>query len=183
MNKRKTLIWLAVVLAGLALTVETGFFGKGEQVAQWFPPAKWLLGDKAGAPDQASGAAARTVAVEVATAVRKNTPVLLEALGNVTTIASVAIKVRLDDEIVGIHFSDGAVVKQGDLLISLDPRAIEAQIAQAEGNLARDQAQVAGAQRDLRRTSELLARGAGPQTERREFEDTGRYVHWEHKGR
>jgi multidrug efflux system membrane fusion protein len=163
MNKRKTLIWLAVVLAGLGLTVETGFFGKGEQVAQWFPPAKWLLGGKVGAEGQAGAAAQRTVSVEVGRAVRKKTPVLLEALGNVTTMASVAIKVRIDDEIVGVHFADGALVKQGDLLISLDSRAIEAQIAQAAGNLARDQAQHAGAERDLRRFGELLAKGATPQ--------------------
>src|ERR1700688_575859 len=163
MNKRKTLIWLAVVLAGIGLTVRTGFFGKGEEVAQWFPPAKWLLGDKASAGGQASGAPARSVAVEVATAVRKKSPVLLEALGNVTTIASVAVRPRLDDEIVGVHFDDGAFVKQGDLLISLDPRAIEAQIAQAEGNLARDHAQLAGAERDLRRNSDLMVKGAGPQ--------------------
>jgi multidrug efflux system membrane fusion protein len=163
MNKRKTLIWLAVVLAGIGLTVRTGFFGKGEEVAQWFPPAKWLLGDKAGAQDQASRAAVRTVAVEVAKAVRKKSPVLLEALGNVTTIASVAVRPRLDDEIVGVHFDDGAFVKQGDLLISLDPRAIEAQLAQAEGNLARDEAMLAGANRDLRRNSDLMVKGAGPQ--------------------
>jgi len=163
MNKRKTLIWLAVVLAGIGLTVKTGFFGEGEEVAQWFPPAKWLLGDKASAGGQASGAPARSVAVEVAKAVRKKSPVLLEALGNVTTIASVAVRPRLDDEIVGVHFDDGAFVKQGDLLISLDPRAIEAQIAQAEGNLARDEAMLAGANRDLRRNSDLMVKGAGPQ--------------------
>jgi membrane fusion protein, multidrug efflux system len=163
MNKRKAFIWLAVVLAGLGLTVETGFFGKGEEVAQWFPPAKWLRGDKADAQAQASAAAVRTVAVEVATAVRKKSPVLLEALGNVTTIASVAVRPRLDDEIVGVHFDDGAFVKQGDLLISLDPRAIEAQLAQAEGNLARDEAMLAGANRDLRRNTDLMVKGAGPQ--------------------
>jgi membrane fusion protein, multidrug efflux system len=163
MNKRKTLVWLAVVLAGLGLTVRTGFFGKGAEVAQWFPPAKWLLGDKASAEGQASGTPVRTVAVEVAKAVRKKSPVLLEALGNVTTIASVAVRPRLDDEIVGVHFDDGAFVKQGDLLISLDPRAIEAQIAQAEGNLARDEAMLAGANRDLRRNTDLMVKGAGPQ--------------------
>jgi multidrug efflux system membrane fusion protein len=78
-------------------------------------------------------------------------------------MASVAVKPRIDSEIVGIHFADGAFVKRGDLLITLDSRAIEAQIAQAEGNLGRDNAQLAGAERDLRRASELLAKGAGPQ--------------------
>ncbi len=73
-----------------------------------------------------------------------------------------AVKPRLDDEIVGIHFVDGAFVKKGDLLVTLDTRAIEAQIAQAEGNLARDQAQLEGAERDFRRYTELVPKGATP---------------------
>jgi multidrug efflux system membrane fusion protein len=104
------------------------------------------------------------VLVEVATAVKKKTPVLIEALGTVTTMASVAIKTRIDNQIVGIHFADGAYVKEGDLLITLDSRSLEAQIGQAEGNLARNRALWAGADRDLRRASELAAKGAGPQT-------------------
>ena len=69
----------------------------------------------------------RAVAVEVAKAVKRKTPVQIEALGNVTTMASVAVKPRIDDEIVGIHFNDGAFVKKGDLLVTLDPRTLEAQ--------------------------------------------------------
>ncbi len=106
----------------------------------------------------------RPVAVEVATAVKKNTPVLLEGLGNVTTMASVAVKSRLDDEIVGVHFADGAKVAKGDLLFTLDTRALEAQLRQVEGNIARDQAQVDGAARDVRRYTELVAKAATPVT-------------------
>src|SRR5262245_37778534 len=65
---------------------------------------------------QAPGGGPRTVAVAVAVATRQNVPVRLEALGNVTTMASVAIKSRLDSEIIGVHFADGARVKQGDVL-------------------------------------------------------------------
>jgi membrane fusion protein, multidrug efflux system len=104
----------------------------------------------------------RPVAVEVATAVKKNTPVLLEGLGNVTTMASVAVKTRLDDEIVGVHFADGAKVAKGDLLFTLDTRAIEAQMRQVEGNIARDQAQLDGAARDVRRYTDLVSRAATP---------------------
>jgi membrane fusion protein, multidrug efflux system len=53
-------------------------------------------------------------------------------------------------------------VKKGDLLFSLDARAIEAQIAQAEGNVARDQAQLEGALRDMRRYTDLVAKNATP---------------------
>ena len=109
-------------------------------------------------------AAPRAVAVEVAKAVKKSTPVQIEALGTVTPMASVAIKSRIDSEITAIHFADGARVKQGDVLITLDGRAIEAQILQAEGNIARDKAQLEGAERDMRRYTELVAKNATPVT-------------------
>jgi multidrug efflux system membrane fusion protein len=163
MTKGKAFLGLGVVLVAAAGAVATGLFGPPEEVAKWFPPAGWFGGDRAAAQGPGARGGPRTVAVEVATAVRKPTPVLVETLGTVTTMASVAIKPRLDDEIVGIHFADGAHVKQGDLLVTLDARAIEAQIAQAEGTLARDQAQLEGAERDLRRNTDLMAKGAGPQ--------------------
>jgi multidrug efflux system membrane fusion protein len=79
-------------------------------------------------------------------------------------MASVALKSRIDSEITAIHFDDGARVKQGDLLITLDSRTIEAQILQAEGNTARDTAQLEGAERDLKRYTELVAKSATPVT-------------------
>lgn len=154
------LLLLAAVAGGAAAS---GRLGNTEELAKWFPPLKWFTDGKAVAQAPEGRVAQRTVAVEVGKAVRKKAPVILESLGNVTTMASVAVKPRIDSEIVGVHFSDGAYVKRGDLLITLDSRAVEAQIAQAEGNLARDEAQLAGAERDLRRNSELLAKGAGPQ--------------------
>lgn len=104
----------------------------------------------------------RAVPVEVAIAVKKDMPLLLEGIGNVTTIASVAVKTRLDNEIVGVHFADGAKVNKGDLLITLDSRALEAQIRQAEGTIAKDQAQIDGAARDVRRFTELVSKSATP---------------------
>jgi RND family efflux transporter MFP subunit len=77
-------------------------------------------------------------------------------------MASVAIKTRVDTEIVSVEFADGAKVKEGDILFTLDSRAIEAQIRQAEGILARDQAQLEGAERDVRRYADLVAKGATP---------------------
>jgi multidrug efflux system membrane fusion protein len=162
MTKGRVSFWLIAVLA---VAGGAGWLlGKPDEVAKWFPPVKWISGDGTAARAPTGGASVRSVLVEVATAVKNKTPVLIEALGSVTTMASVAIKTRIDNEIVGIHFTDGAYVKQGDVLITLDSRSLEAQIAQAEGNLARDRAQLAGADRDLRRASELTTKGAGPQT-------------------
>jgi multidrug efflux system membrane fusion protein len=164
MTRRRALFSVVAVLAVSGGTLATGLLGTGEDVAQWFPFVKWIAGDRTSVRGSADNASARSVQVEVATAVKQKTPVLIEALGTVTTMASVSIKTRLDNEIIGIHFTDGAYVRQGDVLVTLDSRSIEAQIAQAEGNLARDRAQLAGADRDLRRASELTTKGAGPQT-------------------
>ena len=106
--------------------------------------------------------AERVVPVETALAERKKVPVRLDALGSVTPIASVALKARVDTNITAVHFSDGALVKQGDLLFTLDGRAIEAQIAQTQGAIARDQAQLDGALRDVARYTDLVAKGATP---------------------
>jgi len=105
---------------------------------------------------------ARVVPVDVATAVRRPAPVFIEALGTVTPIETVAVRSRVDSEIIAVHFRDGATVKKGDLLFTLDSRAIEAQIAQAAGNVARDQAQLEGALRDVRRYTDLVVKNATP---------------------
>jgi multidrug efflux system membrane fusion protein len=142
--KRRTLLigTAAVVLVGFAV------YKSG--------PWAWR-GAEAQAP-----VAVRVVPVEVATAVRRPAPVFIEALGTVAPIETVAVRSRVDSEIIAVHFRDGATVKKGDLLFSLDSRAIEAQVAQAEGNVARDQAQLEGALRDVRRYTGLVAKNATP---------------------
>jgi multidrug efflux system membrane fusion protein len=105
---------------------------------------------------------ARVVQVEIAKAERKKVPVRIDALGSVTPIASVALKARVDTAITAVHFHDGARVEKGDLLFTLDGRAIEAQIAQTEGTVARDRAQLAGAERDVARYTDLVAKNATP---------------------
>ncbi len=139
-----TLVGIAALLAGIA-------------AVQWFIP-----NERAAA--QASRAAPpRVVSVEVTSAVRKQSPVVIEGLGTVTPLASVAVRARIDSEIIGIHFTDGATVKKGDLLVSLDKRALEAEMRQAQAQLARDQAQLDGAMRDVRRFTALVARKSTPQ--------------------
>src|SRR6476619_2154429 len=105
----------------------------------------------------------RMVAVELAKAERKSVPVDVDAIGMVTPISSVALKSRVETTIVSVHFEDGAKVSEGDLLFTLDSRQIEAQIEQAEGVLAKDHAQLEGAQRDLRRYNDLVGKGATTQ--------------------
>jgi multidrug efflux system membrane fusion protein len=149
--KRRT--WIiaiaAVVAAGLGVAYKQGIWSLGGAVAQ--------------AP-QPKGNFQRVVPIDTAVAVKKSVPVRVDLLGTVTPIASVAVKTRVDSEIVGVHFRDGSTVKEGDLLFTLDSRAIEAQIRQAEGQLARDRASLEGAERDVRRYTELVAKSATPIT-------------------
>jgi multidrug efflux pump subunit AcrA (membrane-fusion protein) len=105
----------------------------------------------------------RTVPVEVTLAQKIQVPVRIDALGTVTPIASVAVKTRVDSEIIGVHFRDGAIVRQGDLLFTLDSRAIEAQIKQVTGVLEGAKAQLDQAERDVARYTELFAKNATTQ--------------------
>lgn len=96
------------------------------------------------------------VPVRVATATVKPTPVQIETIGTVQTIASVAVKSRIDAVIDKVVVQDGQFVKAGDPLFQLDSRAAEAQLHQVEAALARDQAQLANAQRDVERYKQLV---------------------------
>jgi RND family efflux transporter MFP subunit len=105
----------------------------------------------------------RVISVELTRAERKPVPVDVDSIGTVTPISSVALKSRVETTILAVHFEDGAKVAEGDLLFTLDARQIDAQIEQALGMLAKDQAQLEGAQRDLKRYSDLIGKGATTQ--------------------
>lgn len=99
----------------------------------------------------------------VAKAVKKPVPVRIEALGTVTTMASVAVKARVDSEITAVKFEDGARVKQGDVLFLLDGRSIEADIKRVEATIISAEAQYEQAMRDVKRYTELLTKNATTQ--------------------
>ena len=143
--RKRTIIFGAVALlgaAGIVVAMRSGL---------------WTEGAVAQAPRLA---VPRAVAVEVTTAEQKAVPVRIDALGAVTPIASVAVKPRVDSEITGVHFRDGAMVHEGDLLFTLDARAIEAQAKQVEGLLAGAKANLEQAERDVTRYTDLLAKSA-----------------------
>lgn len=106
--------------------------------------------------------AARTVPVETATAERKTMPVRLTALGNVTPIASVAIKTQVDTTITAVHFQDGARVEKGELLFTLDCRQIQADMKRVQAIIDGAQSTLEQAQRDVERYTDLAARNATP---------------------
>jgi len=144
MRKRTIILGAAALLgaAGIVVVMRSGL---------------WTEGAVAQAPRLA---VPRAVAVEVTAAEKKAVPVRIDALGAVTPIASVAVKPRVDSEITGVHFRDGAMVHAGDLLFTLDARAIEAQAKQVEGMLAGAKANLEQAERDVTRYTDLLAKSA-----------------------
>ena len=105
---------------------------------------------------------ARVVPVEIATADRKTMPVRLTALGNVTPMASVAIKTQVDTTITGVHFRDGAMVQKGDLLFTLDCRQIQADMKRVQAIIDGAQSTLEQSQRDVERYTDLAARNATP---------------------
>ena len=122
----------------------------------------WTCAGRGRAGTASQSAGARHPGRDPGVARTKTVPLQIELLGTVTPIASVAIKSRLDTEIIGVHFDDGAMVQKGDLLFTLDGRAIEAQIRDLEAVLTQRQAQLEQNERDLRRYTELVAKNADP---------------------
>lgn len=94
--------------------------------------------------------------VSVARAASQTVPVRLRAIGNVEAKTTVAVKARVDGQIVAVNFKEGQHVSKGEVLFELDPRAFEAALHQADANLARDQANADHSVMQERRYADLL---------------------------
>ncbi|NQS87925.1 MdtA/MuxA family multidrug efflux RND transporter periplasmic adaptor subunit [Pantoea allii] len=102
-----------------------------------------------------SGAHKPLAPVQAASAVKESVPQYLNGLGTVTAANTVTVRSRVDGNLMAIHFTEGQQVKAGDLLAEIDPRPYQVALMQAQGQLARDQATLANARRDLARYQKL----------------------------
>jgi multidrug efflux system membrane fusion protein len=112
-----------------------------------------------GKKDPAANPAGRPVPVAVAQAQKGDMAVHLTGLGTVTALNSVTVKSRVDGQLVRVVFTEGQMVREGDLLAEIDPRPFQVQLMQAEGQLAKDQAAYQNAQADLKRLEGLVQQG------------------------
>ena len=96
------------------------------------------------------------VPVRVGTVVQKPVPVQIRNVGSVIPYNTVAVRALVNGEILQVHFREGQDVHKGDLLFQIDPRPYEAALAQAQGALARDRAQLENAEADVKRYADLV---------------------------
>lgn len=108
----------------------------------------------AGGPGGRGGRGATTVGV--ATVETADIPVMLDALGTVTAAATATVRPQVSGILQKIHFAEGQVVKQGQVMATIDPRPFEMALLQASGNRQRNQAQLEAARVQLARFRTLL---------------------------
>ena len=109
---------------------------------------------------KAQAAAPHAVSVAVAKVQRQDVPVYLVGLGSVTAFYTANIKSRVDGQIMRVNFQEGQIVKEGDLLILIDPRPYQVQLEQMQAQLFKDQASLRDARLNLQRYTTLIPSGS-----------------------
>ena len=141
------LLKLVAAALGMAAVLLAGCSGK----AQSSPPSA------AGSAPRETSAGGAPVAVTTAAARRQDFAIVLQAVGAVAPISSVEIKPQATSVITRVHVKEGQFVRAGELLFTLDSRTDEANVEKMRAQVARDEAALADAKRQLARSRELLA--------------------------
>jgi multidrug efflux system membrane fusion protein len=137
-HRRRLFVMLAILIAG-AVTVYL-YIGSGtkQPVRGGGPPA---------------------LPISTATATSGDIGVYVKALGTVTPLKTVSLTARVTGQIANVQYQEGQIVHVGDRLVDIDPAVYQAAVTQAEGQLARDQAQLQLAKVNLERDTDLLQKG------------------------
>jgi multidrug efflux system membrane fusion protein len=151
-RRRRRLAYGALAIAATVLLAIV--VGRGLREREKAPP---------GGARGAAGPQDRPVPVETAAATTRDLPIALEGLGSVIAYKTVNVKAQVDGRLDRVAFREGQAVKRGDLLAQIDPRPFTIQLHQAEAALARDEAQLAGAERNLTRYQAVVEQHLIPQ--------------------
>src|SRR6201987_1367831 len=156
--------WLWIV--ALAVVVGLGYWyfrGPRASTEAQGPAAPGGSGDSGKGQGRGGGAGAGfVVPVVAAPAQRGDLPVYFNGLGTVTAFNTVTVHTRVDGQITKINFQEGQFVHQGDDLLDIDSRPFQVQLEQAEGQLAKDQAQLRDIQVNYERFQLLFKEGVIP---------------------
>jgi membrane fusion protein, multidrug efflux system len=139
MSKSRTITWIVLIAA----VAGAGYYGWG----------RYQAGQQAAA--NAQKVVRNAVQVSIAPVEKSDFPVYLTGLGTVQGFNTVLVRTRVDGQIDKIAFKEGQVVKQGDLLVEIDPRPFQATLDQAKAKKAQDEANLANVNLDLQRFIKL----------------------------
>ncbi len=152
-NRRKSFTRSAIFVAIIVAAGATWYFYNQEKTADT-PNSSTVA--KPNSQRSAMGRPPRVLApVQFAVAEQKVVPRFLSGLGTVQAANVVTVTSRVEGQLMKLYFTEGQYVNAGDLLAQIDPRPFEVQLAQAEGQLAKDKATLANAQLDLARYQKL----------------------------
>ncbi|AOS45534.1 Multidrug resistance protein MdtA precursor [Lacunisphaera limnophila] len=134
--------WFIYALVALLFVAGAWYFSlkKKPEGNRWGPNPAWAGTGKSPA-----------MPVRVVKAERRDLAVHLKAIGSVTPLNTVTVQSRVDGELMRLHFAEGQWVEKGQLLAEIDPETYRIRLAQAEGQLRQNQAQVQTARADLER--------------------------------
>jgi membrane fusion protein, multidrug efflux system len=136
-----SLLWLIILVAVVAVVV-------------WYV----LHRQQPAAPSRFGSGA--PMPVGTATVQKGDMPITVAALGTVTPLAMVTVRTQLNGQLTEVAFQEGQMVNKGDFLAQIDPRPYQVALAQAQGQLAKDQAALANAEVDLKRYQTLVAQNS-----------------------
>jgi multidrug efflux system membrane fusion protein len=122
----------------------------------------WFYGRAPAPPPARPSPFAAAMPVVAAPAVAGDIDITLNALGTVTSLATVTIRSQISGQLVRVAYQEGQAIKKGDLVAEIDSRPYELALAQAQGALARDQALLQTAELDLKRYQDLAKVNAIP---------------------
>ncbi len=150
MSSRSTVV--AIVFVALAIGAGVYYQQRQTQAANAALPAKGDAG-------KAGGAAQRGAPVTIAVVDQRDVPLKINVAGRTEAFSTVTMRARVDGQILNVHYRAGQQVKKGQPMVTLDDRALRAQVEQGVANLARDRAQLDKAKSDLSRQTDLLGKG------------------------
>jgi multidrug efflux system membrane fusion protein len=162
--------WLAVMVMVLGVTTAWWY----PEIKQWMSPSTTTAQqgpDKAsdknadktkgmGRPGNKEGGGGKHTPVSAVEVKQMDIRQSVDALGTLTALNTAVVRAKVDGELKAVSFTEGQWVQAGQVLAEIDARAYEAQLNQAQGQLARDTAQLKNAQLDLQRYQDLLSKDA-----------------------